>query len=161
VTLQADFAAAILADCHSRGIHTAIETCGACDWERLEKLLEHTDLVLYDLKIMDEEQHRRWTGVSNKQILSNAERLTGYNVQVRVPLIPGITDTKYNLHDIFRFMVQTGLNSVALLPYNISAGAKYDWLGLNYEIQGEPQDDEQMKRFVEMARQFSLDAVLG
>jgi pyruvate formate lyase activating enzyme len=160
VTLQADFAAAILAGCRSRGIHTTIETCGACDWERLEKVLEHTDLVLYDLKIMDEEKHRRWTGASNRQILSNAERLVGYNVQVRVPLIPDITDTEDNLRDIFEFMHRAGLTSVALLPYNASAEAKYDWLGLNYEIRGETQSEEQMAGFVEMARQFSLDAVI-
>jgi pyruvate formate lyase activating enzyme len=55
VTMQADFAAAVLAGCQARGIHTAIETCGACPWERLEQLLAHTDLVLYDLKPLDEE----------------------------------------------------------------------------------------------------------
>jgi pyruvate formate lyase activating enzyme len=161
VTLQVHFAEAVLAGCQSHGIHTAIETCGACDWERLEKLLAYTDLVLYDLKIMNEDEHCRWTGASNRQILSNAERLAEYNVQIRVPLIPGITDTEDNLRSIFEFMDRTGLSSVALLPYNASAGAKYEWLGLDYEIQGDTQSDEQLACFLGMARQLSLDAVIG
>ena len=161
VTLQADFAAAVLAGCQALGIHTAIETCGASSWERLERLLDYTDLVLYDLKLMDEEEHRRWTGASNRQILSNAAQLAGRNVQVRVPLIPGITDTEENLLSIFSFMRDVGLPSVALLPYNPSADAKYEWLGLTYEIRGEPQSPEFLESFTDTARQLGLDAVIG
>ncbi len=161
VTLQADFAAAVLAGCQEQGIHTAIETCGASGWERLERLLDYTDLVLYDLKLMDEEAHRRWTGASNRQILSNAAQLAGRNVQVRVPLIPGITDTEENLRRIFNFMRDVGLLSVALLPYNPSADAKYEWFGLAYEIRGEPQSPELLESFADMARQLGLVAVIG
>ena len=161
VTLQADFAAAILAGCQAQGIHTAIETCGACDWERLEKILAYTDLVLYDLKIIDEKKHRQWTGASNRQILSNAQRLSDYNVQIRVPLIPGITDTENNLLNIFEFMKKAGLSSVALLPYNTSANAKYDWLGMDYEIKEETQNNHQLTKFLEMARQLSIDFAIG
>ena len=161
ITSQADFAAAILEGCQSLGIHTAIETNGSCNWARLEKLIAHTDLVLYDLKIIDEEQHRQWAGVSNKQILSNAAQLNGHNVQVRVPLIPGITDTEDNLHSIFDFMKDVGLSSVALLPFNPSAAAKYDWLGLTCEIQAEPQNSQRLNSFADMARRAGLEAVIG
>jgi pyruvate formate lyase activating enzyme len=161
VTSQSNFAAAILKDCQSLGIHTVIETSGACGWTQLEKLLVHTDLVLYDLKLIDEEEHRLWTGTSNRQILRNAERLVKYNVQVRVPLIPNITDTEDNLRGIFAFMRSIGLSSVALLPYNPSANAKYEWLGLTYEIQGEPQSRDRLDCFVDMARQTGLNAVIG
>jgi len=128
VTGQPDFAAAVLEGCRSQGIHTAVETCGACDWPRLEKLLRHTDLVLYDLKLIDPDQHRKWTGAGNRQILENARRLAGRNVQIRVPLIPGITDTDQNLHGIFDFLREVGLRHVALLPYNPSAPASDDRL---------------------------------
>ncbi|MCX7014207.1 MAG: glycyl-radical enzyme activating protein, partial [Candidatus Sumerlaeota bacterium] len=74
-TSQPDFAEAVLSGCQSHGVHTALETCGACAWPRLETLLRHTDLLLYDLKLMDDEQHRRWTGASNAPILENARRL--------------------------------------------------------------------------------------
>jgi pyruvate formate lyase activating enzyme len=161
VTDQTDFAEAVLMGCRSSGIHTAIETSGACAWSKLERLIAYTDLILYDLKLMDEEEHRRWTGVSNRQILRNAERLTGYNVQVRVPLIPGITDTEDNLNGIFTFMRGVGLASVALLPYNPSAAAKYEWLGLTYEIQGEPQSRDCLVSFANIARQMGLETAIG
>jgi pyruvate formate lyase activating enzyme len=165
VTAQADFAAAVLAGCQAQGIHTAIETCGACNWQKLERLIAHADLVLYDLKLIDAEQHRRWTGASNRQILSNAARLATLDGQVdvrfRVPLVPGITDTEDNLCDIFRFMREAGLLQVDLLPYNPSAGAKYEWLDLPYEIEGETQDSQRLSRFVRLALEEGVDAEIG
>jgi pyruvate formate lyase activating enzyme len=164
VTMQPEFAAAVLAGCRSLGIHTAIETCGACSWDRLEQLLAHTDLVLYDLKLIDDRAHRRWTGASNRPILRNAARLAKADaprVQVRVPLIPEITDTEENLRGIFAFMRDVGLSSVALLPYNPSASAKYEWLGLPYEIQGEPQSPERLASFVATAQQMGIEATIG
>lgn len=161
VTVQVEFAVAVLAGCQSRGIHTAIETCGACSWSRLEQLLEHTDLILYDLKLIDEIQHRRWTGASNRQVLDNARRLARKEVQVRVPLIPGVTDTQENLRDIFGFMQEARLNRVALLPYNPSAGAKYEWLDRPYTITGEPQSDQRLAELVNLAQQAGLESTVG
>jgi pyruvate formate lyase activating enzyme len=161
VAAQTCFAAAVLAGCRARGIHTAIETSGACAWERLEPLLDHTDLVLYDLKLLDEEEHRRWTGASNRQVLRNAERLAGRSVQVRVALIPGITDTEENLRAIFSFMRGAGLPSVALLPYNLSAAAKYEWLGLPYSLSCETQTPDRLEQFLDMARREGLEADIG
>lgn len=159
VTCQPEFAVAVLEGCRVQGIHTAIETCGACDWDRLERLVSRSDLVLYDLKLIDDDAHRRWTGASNRRILCNAERLVGHDVRIRVPLIPGITDTAENLRGIFAFMRRTGFSAVELLPYNPSAGAKYEWLDLRYEIRGEPQDGERMDGFARMAWEMGLDAV--
>lgn len=161
VTRQPEFAAAVLEGCQSLGIHAAMETCGACSWTPLEQLVAYTDLVLYDLKLMDEEAHRRWTGASNRHILRNAERLAEHNVRVRVALIPGITDTEENLRGIFSFMRRVGLSSVELLPYNPSSSAKYEWLGLTYGIQGETQSSDRLDSLVDMARQMGLKAVLG
>ncbi len=161
VTSQVAFAEAVLAGCRSEGIHTAIETNGACPWEWLEQLLPHTDLVLYDLKLLNEEAHRRWTGASNRQILANAARLSEHRVQVRVPLIPGITDTEENLQSIFAFMHTVELSSLALLPYNPSSSAKYEWLDLHYQIEGATQSAERLTALVDMARQAGLEAVIG
>jgi pyruvate formate lyase activating enzyme len=124
-------------------------------------LLAHTDLVLYDLKLLDESQHRHWTGATNRQILANARRLAAHGIQIRIPLIPGITDTEDNLRSLFGFMRDAGLGRVALLPYNPSAGAKYEWLGLAYEIQGEPQNGERLAQLTSTAREAGLDATVG
>lgn len=163
VTLQPDFAEAVLAGCKAAGIHTAIETCGACDWERLERLLRHSDLVLYDLKLMDDPSHRTWTGSSNRQILKNARRLAscGVQVQVRVPLIPAVTDTVENLGAIFAFMKEVGLREVALLPFNPSTAAKYEWLGLPYELDVPVQEAEQLARMIELAQKHGVNAAIG
>ncbi len=160
VTVQVAFAQAVLSGCQAKGIHTAIETSGACHWPRLERLVEHADLVLYDLKMIDAADHLCWTGSSNGQILDNARRLADRNIQVRIPLIPGITDTAENMRGIFSFMQDTGLRQVALLPYNPSAGAKYEWLDRRYDIAGEPQSDEQLLTWLQMARQMGLLATI-
>ncbi len=160
VTGQVAFAEAVLDGCRSKGIHTAIETCGAASWARVKRLADRSDLILYDLKLIDEEQHQEWTGAGNRQILDNARRLAEgrYTVQIRVPLIPGVTDTSENLGGLFAFMCEVGLKRVALLPYNPSAGAKYEWLGQSYEIEAEPQDGECLAGLVAQAQAEGLEA---
>jgi len=161
VTRQVEFAEAVLKGCREQGIHTAIETNGASPWERLQRLLPHSDLVLYDLKLIDDAQHRRWTGASNRLVLENADKLKGRNVQVRVPLIPGITDTDENLRGIFAFMRSAGLSSVGLLPFNPSTAAKYEWLCLPCEIEGEPQSPQRLQQMLDLASAAELEAVVA
>lgn len=161
VTYQPEFAAAILAGCRSLGIHTAIETCGACSWSVLEGLLKYTDLVLFDLKIMDEGEHRRWTGASNRNILTNAAHLGGDKTQIRVPLIPGITDTKHNLLAIFEFMRGINLTRVALLPYNSSAAAKHEWLSRHYSLDAHAQPSRPLTEIVALGAQLGLDVSIA
>lgn len=160
VTAQPDFAAAVLAGCREAGIHTAIETCGACEWPVLENLAGLADLILYDLKLIDEDAHRRYVGASNRQILDNARRLVGrHEVVVRVPLIPGITDAAGNLRGIFAFMRQVNLKCVALLPYNPATAAKCEWLGRRCPIHAEPQSAERLAEMAGMAEGAGLEVV--
>jgi len=167
VTCQGEFAAEVLAGCRAMGIHTAVETCGAASWERLAQVAAHADLILYDLKLYDDAEHRRWTGASNRQILANAQaladarRLAGYTVEARIPLIPGVTDTDANLAALFGFLAEIGLPRVALLPYNPAAGAKYQWLDRTYEVAGEPQSAERLAALARLAESFGLAAAVG
>ena len=157
---QADFSAAVLELCRAEGIHTTIETSGACEWSLLSRLLDRADLVLYDLKLIDDTEHRRWAGASNRQVLENAARLRGCNVQVRVPLIPNITDTDDNLRAISAFMKDVDLSSLAFLPYNPTASAKYEWFDLPYEIEGEVQDASRLADLLDLAHQAGLKATI-
>ena len=161
VTQQADFGSAVLSGCRQEGIHTAIETCGATNWERLAALVDLCDMVLYDIKLVDDELHRKWTGVSNRVILENLRRLAGYSVQVRVPLIPGITDTDENIGALYGLLLDVGLSQVGLLRYNAAAGAKYEWLGRCYEIDAEPQGMERLQELVDWAERLGLSAVVS
>ncbi len=161
VTMQPAFASAVLEGCRAEGIHTAVETCGACPWEVLERVAAHADLLLYDLKLMDDAEHREWTGASNRRILENAARLAGRNVQVRVPLIPGVTDTEGNLRAIFEFMLHVGLERVALLPFNAAAPAKYEWMGREFGFGESGRDDATLAGALGLALAQGLEAEPG
>ena len=163
ITTQVEFAHDILSQSKSAGIHTAVETCGACDWHRIENLLPFTDLLLYDIKLIDDQAHHRWTGLSNKQILDNALKLkeSGASVQIRLPLIPEITDTNENLDAVFKFMKEAELSFIALLPYNAAAAAKYSWLGLSYDLEGSRQDQGRLEDILSRAKEAGLNAVIG
>jgi len=134
VTAQPEFALEILRECRAADIHTALETCGACSWETLSPLSEVSDLILYDLKIADPHDHARWTGNDNRLILDNLGRLAGEHVQIRVPLIPGVTDTEANLLAIRSIAAELSSSDVEYLPYNESAAAKYEWLGRDFAL---------------------------
>jgi pyruvate formate lyase activating enzyme len=103
-SLQADFAVALLAALRQAGVHTALDTCGLCSRETLAKLLEHTDLLLFDIKAIDPGLHQSWTGVSNTRILDNLAWLAHLPARpalwVRTPLIPGSTASPENLRTI-------------------------------------------------------------
>jgi pyruvate formate lyase activating enzyme len=145
-TAQPEFAAALLQGARARGIRTAIETCGQTSWPVWQMLLPYLDLILYDLKEVDPERHRRFTEVSNDQILDNIKRLarSGKPVIVRRPVIPGYNDTLESIHDLARFV--RGLETVQeidLLPYHRLGQSKYERLGQEYALGDEPSMKEQ------------------
>ncbi|GAP13044.1 glycyl-radical enzyme activating protein family [Longilinea arvoryzae] len=142
---QPEFLLELLRACKAAGLHTALDTCGLAAWEQFERVLPLVDLVLYDLKLMDAERHRQYTGVSNQHILSNLQRLCeqGKPVWLRLPLIPGVNDDEANLSAAAAFAAGlAGRPPVFLLPYHNSAAAKYAGLGLPYRLPGVVSPDE-------------------
>jgi pyruvate formate lyase activating enzyme len=139
-TLQHEFLLKVVQECRRRFIHTAVETCGYInDRERLDQLLASLDLFLYDIKCMDSERHRRFTGVPNELILDNARYIasSGADMIVRVPVIPGFNDTEEDMHSIASFVL--GLLSVKrvnLLPYHELGRSKYGMLDREYLLEG-------------------------
>jgi pyruvate formate lyase activating enzyme len=119
---QIDFLLALLSACKDNNIHTTVDTCGYSDWADFEKICDLVDLFLYDLKLIDDDTHKQYTDVSNKSILDNLTRLTSVSskVNVRVPLIPGITDSDANLDAMAEHISGLkNLHTVSLLPYNL------------------------------------------
>ena len=129
--MQVDFVCDLLDNLD--GIHTAIETCGYADEETYKRVISKFDYVMQDIKLVDEDEHIKYTGVSNKKILKNIEWLkkNGKEFIFRVPLIPGITDTKENLNAISKL---TEGYEVEYIPYNQMAGSKYKMLGMEYTL---------------------------
>jgi pyruvate formate lyase activating enzyme len=119
--MQIDFLHELLGECKRYNYHTAVDTTGHAPFEDFGKIYNLVDLFLYDLKIMDDELHQKYTGVSNNLILENLKRLFQMEdkLEVRIPLIPDITDSEKNLEDILNFLAgQKYVPKVSLLPYN-------------------------------------------
>ncbi|MFC1908790.1 glycyl-radical enzyme activating protein [Chloroflexota bacterium] len=132
---QADFVTALFQQCRQEGIHTCLDTSGHADSKELIKVLEFTDYVLYDIKYMDTDCHRQFTGVPNDLILSNARVIakSGIEMLCRIPLVAGVNDTVRNITETAQFVKMLG-NGVAieLLPYHRLGVGKYQTLDKPY-----------------------------
>ena len=124
-------------------LHTAVQTSGYASSEVFGRVMALADYFLYDLKIIDNDLHRAYTGVENRPILENFRTLAQGNVPfvVRVPLIPRVTDTETNLQAIAQLLNECGVRYVELLPYNKMAGGKYKLMGREYQ----PRFDESVE----------------
>lgn len=152
---QPDFLHELLVACGRLGLHRTVDTSGYAPRKVLMDLLEEIDLFLYDLKLLDRDRHRLYTGVSNRVILDNLHLLVERNcaVQIRLPLIPGINDDSANLVATAALLTELGLTSLDLLPFHRSAAAKYRKLHLPYKgtdlTPGPPQAVDQAKQILE------------
>jgi pyruvate formate lyase activating enzyme len=132
--LQWEFVRELLRKCQGAGLHTALDTTGFCEWEHMRQILQHTDLVLFDVKHTDPVRHREKTGVPNDGILSNLERAAGITkIWLRVPVVPGFNDSEREMRRTAELAVRVSAEKVSLLPYHDWARGKYRRLGRNYE----------------------------
>ena len=141
ILMQAEFALEIIKMCKKMGIHTAIETSGYGPAAQLLAIGRAADLIYYDIKMMEEELHRRYTGCDNRLILENLKELSRHcretgELVVRIPCIPGINDSPEQIDRTARFVKELGIGWLELLPYNEAASAKYDWLFRRYGLAG-------------------------
>lgn len=122
-------------------VHCAIETSGYASADVFENVIAKMQYVMMDLKLMDDAQHRKYTGVSNERILQNARTLiaSGKPCRIRIPLIPGVNDTEENLRKTAAFIAECGKAPVELLPYHKTAGAKYEMVGQSYQPRFDPE----------------------
>jgi pyruvate formate lyase activating enzyme len=121
--------------CKAAGLHTAVETSGFGSRQAIDAAAR-ADLILFDLKIADDERHRQYTGVSNKTILDNFAYLAARHpaLHVRVPVIPGVNDDRKNLMAIGALARAHGVKKIDLLPYHTAGIAKYERLGRPYAL---------------------------
>lgn len=132
--VQSDFMLACLKQLKGQ-LHTAIQTCGYCNNSIFKEALKLADYFLFDLKLAEEAEHQKYTGVSNQRILENFRMLAASDKEfvVRIPLIPSVTDTKENILGIIEILKTCGVSYVELMPYNKLAGGKYKLLGRSYQ----------------------------
>lgn len=128
---QSLFATEFLRACKDLRLHTAVDTSGYCDEETLERVAEHVDLFLYDIKLLDEARHRLATGVSNRAILRNLLALSARAIPlwIRYPLIPGVNDAPTDLEELGDFIrALPHAEAVQILPYHRAGEQKLDAL---------------------------------
>lgn len=164
-TLQPKFTLELLKKCTEYGIHTAMETCGYTDYEILNSLIEYLDLLLYDIKHMDNELHKKFTGVSNKLIFENLERIVRENdieCVIRIPLICGFNDDEKNIEATSNFMGSLGIRRVDLLPFNELPSGKYKSLGHDWEYKyAKRQSEEVLEKFKKIVESYGLEVTIG
>jgi len=156
----------LLEECGKRGIHRAVDTAGNVNTDIIRAVAMHTDLFLYDLKIVDPENHRKWTGATNKKILENLKLLAdnGAKIIIRIPLIGGVNDDSENIEETARFVAELAgeKKAVNLLPYHKIAQTKYQKLGRpeDFQLMEEPSGEVQLLA-VSIFQKHGLVATIG
>lgn len=132
---QPDFTLGLLKGCKEKGLSTALDTCGHAPWESLEQALEYADLILFDLKHLDQEKHKQKTGLDNSLILENLKRVVQSGkaaVWLRIPVIPGFNDSEEYFRDLAALLQPMPLEKISLLAYHKYGKSKYDALNRDY-----------------------------
>ena len=165
VLCQADFAKELLSACKEEGLHTAVESAASSRFSEIEKILPYLDLYLMDIKHMDSEKHKEYTGIGNERILENAKKIadSGVELIIRTPVIPGFNDTPAEIRAISHFAkTLPGVKEHHLLPYHRLGQDKYAGLGRNYSLKGvEPPTKEKMEYLLSVAEESGLKCQIG
>ena len=153
--LQIDFLKAILEKCKENGVHTAVDTAGNVPWEYFEKILPYTDLFLYDVKCISEDLHKDGTGVSNRLILENLQKLSDKNAEiiVRVPVMPEFNGNDYEMQKIADYLKDLRIKKVELLPYHAMGEHKWTAIGMEAKRFSIPRSED-MEKFKTLFNAF-------
>lgn len=141
-----DYIAELARRLHAKGYSVDIDTCGCVPYGHIRRVLPYTDTFLYDIKLVDPEAHKKYTGVDNQLILENLKALSadGGKINIRLPLIDGVNATKRHLSDIILFLQENAIHPyrINLLKYHSTGSGKYARLNRLYDhsSMGSPDD---------------------
>ncbi len=161
---QRAFTRAILAGCTAAGLHCAVETNLAWPWAQAATLLPVTDLVMMDVKLIDDAAHRRWTGVSNARVLANLPRVAAAKpLIVRTPVIVGVNADDAAIAAIADMLATLpALEYYELLPYHPLGAGKYETLGYTRDASLASPTPDELRRLARLARTRGIPVrVLG
>ena len=160
---QPVFTAEIFKLCKEKFIHTTLDTSGYASREAVRQVLKYTDLVLFDIKHMDPEKHKKYTGVSNELILENAEFMADkVEIRIGIPLIPGFNDSEDNLKKTAEFAASIGVKWIDLMPIHKVGAQKYKFLGLEPPYsRWEKIPDEKVGEIRKLIESFGLRTTIG
>lgn len=162
VLCQIDFALELTRACHKEGISVGIETNLNTPMSKARALLSEVDLIMCDLKILDTDKHRRWTGVGNETIKENLLLLDELNIPyiVRTPVIPGVNDSEEDISAISEFLKpRKNMMYHELLNFNPLGAPKYDSLSRpNPFKEARPLPAARIRELVGIARDRGINA---
>lgn len=155
----------LLIECGKLELHRAVDTSGQAPTSVLLDIAEHTDLFLFDIKHIDNDIHKKYTGTGNTQILKNFKALAERNIpiRVRIPLMAGINDDDNNLALTGQLIAESpNVQGVDVLPYHPSARAKYRKLDMKYLGENfQAPTSERVAEIADMFRRFVSDVHIG
>ncbi len=161
---QHEFARDLLCACKEQGLRTAVESTANAPYEKLEEVLPYIDLYLMDVKLMDSEKHKEYTGVGNELILENGRRLgkSGTELIIRTPVVPNVNDDDKTIRAIAKYAREIGAKEYHLLPYHRLGQDKYTKLGRNYALKEIlPPSQEKMEYLLSVAEESGLKCQIG
>lgn len=163
-SLQAGFSFTLMQLIRKEGIHVALDTCGGISWETLSPLVKLADLVLYDIKLLDKEKHKRYTGISLDLVLENARNIAKQEkpMWVRTPVIPGYTDSEENIRGIARLIADKlpTVERFDILAFNNTCMMKYRRLDQPWLLEGKgPVTEKKMELLAAAAQKEGLEFV--
>lgn len=158
-----EFVLELFKRCKDAGIGTVLDTTGYGNALILQEILAYTDLVLLDLKQMDPEKHRKWTGVSNERILKNAKIiLSTVETRISLPLIGGVNDDAENIHATAKFAAENGAKHVDMNPLHTLGAGKYHYLGKHSPYgQFRKLEKSEVDEVAEIFRSYGLHVGVG
>ena len=163
--LQPAFVYEFLSGCHDLGIDTLLQTSGHGSWEDLKRISKYCSTIYFDIKLLDSEQHKEWTGHINATIHDNLKSLCMDNegikkITICIPCIPGINDSIINIEKIIFFVKDMGIKSVRLLPYNNMAGERYSWIDRDFYFKdSQSRNKEYYEELYDIAEKAGLDII--
>lgn len=160
---QSSFTAELLAACKREGLHTVLDTTGYASWEKMESVLAHVDLVLFDIKHLDRLEHLNATGVENGIIMENLLKLSGQKeVWLRMPLIANFNDSEDHLGRVTTLAKEVGVRKLSLLPYHEGGIAKCRQLGRPYPWpHAKAPSDERLLMLKELIASEGINISIG
>ncbi len=165
---QPEFILGLLEACRDEDICSALDTSGFADRDLVVRAGTLADIVLFDLKLLDDGRHRAATGVSNAPILANLSALynAGAHVLLRVPLIPGINDAPEDLEQMARSIASlatwAGPQKAHILPYHSAAKGKYSLRGETYAMGDTPEPSaEDLRKAAAVFEAAGISVTIG